>query len=213
MQSATAPGTFKGYVDTVRSMSDRPKPIAATLDREAFARHYAEVYPRLLLVGYAMLGNRAAAEDAVQQAATTALTKIKDFTPGTHFGAWMTQFVRHTALNDRRRANTRRASNIDDVQVTAPTVANAHEANHAVDGVGQLHEDRGHFDDELRQGLLALAPIARACLLLRTVAELDYKEIAETLGLPAGTAMSHVYRARQQLRQQLSAAPTPEASP
>lgn len=193
-------------------MPRSPLTIAQTLDRESFARLYTEAYPRLLLVGYAMLGNRDAAEDAVQQAAATALTKMQDFTPGTHFGAWLAQFVRHNALNDRRREKTRRASAIENHPIAADeNIADL--GGNAIDAVGGLSEDTGQFDDDLRRGLLILSPIARACLLLRTVAELDYREIGQTLDLPRGTAMSHVYRARQQLRKYLTACHLPEASP
>lgn len=184
------------------------RPNERSLDRQEFARQYTTAYPRLLLVGYAMLGNRAAAEDVVQEAVATAFTKMMDFTPGTHFTAWLTQFVRHAALNARRRHNTRKAASLD--QDGAPAIA-APQPSATSDGIlneaGGLDDDAGHFDDELRRGLNGLQPTARACLLLRTVAELDYSEIAEMLDIPKGTAMSHVHRARQQLRRRLSVDP------
>ena len=187
-------------------MESKPKLTEPRLDRHTFAQQYTVVYPRLLLVGYAMLGNRAAAEDVVQEAVATALTKMRDFTPGTHFAAWLTQFVRHAALNARRRQNTRRAASLDhDDAPTPAAAATPPSADTAIDEAGGLRDDLGHFDDQLRRGLDSLTPMSRACLLLRTVAELDYTEIAETLDIPRGTAMSHVHRARQQLRRRFTA--------
>jgi RNA polymerase sigma-70 factor (ECF subfamily) len=48
-----------------------------------------------------------------------------------------------------------------------------------------------------------LDEVARACLLLRTVHDMPYKQIAQVLEVPEGTAMSHVHRARQAMRQRL----------
>jgi RNA polymerase sigma-70 factor (ECF subfamily) len=48
--------------------------------------------------------------------------------------------------------------------------------------------------------------VARACLLLRTIESLDYRQIAQLLEIPEGTAMSHVHRARRLLRGQLTQA-------
>ena len=48
-----------------------------------------------------------------------------------------------------------------------------------------------------------LSEVARACLLLRTVEGLDYGEIGRALGIPEGTAMSHVHRSRMRLRAEL----------
>lgn len=83
----------------------------------------------------------------------------------------------------------------------------------AVDRVGQLMADQDAFDDSLTRALGELGEMARACLLLRTIVELTYAEIAEVLGIPEGTAMSHVHRSRRTLREVLggSVAPSSDA--
>ena len=53
-------------------------------------------------------------------------------------------------------------------------------------------------------GLEALGEVPRACLLLSTLRELSYGEIAALLTIPEGTAMSHVHRARLVLRERLA---------
>src|SRR6185503_13659537 len=63
--------------------------------------------------------------------------------------------------------------------------------------------DTGAFDDHVVAGLRELGEVPRACLLLRTLRELSYAEIAELLEIPEGTAMSHVHRARLALRARL----------
>ena len=73
-----------------------------------------------------------------------------------------------------------------------------------VNGNGELAPDQSAFDDRVLAGLHELSEPQRACLLLRTVLDLSYREVASTLEIPEGTAMSHVHRARQTLREKLS---------
>ena len=65
---------------------------------------------------------------------------------------------------------------------------------------GELRADQGAFDDQVLACLGALEPTARACLLLRTVLDMRYREMARVLDVPEGTAMSHVHRAKRELR-------------
>jgi RNA polymerase sigma-70 factor (ECF subfamily) len=57
----------------------------------------------------------------------------------------------------------------------------------------------------VERGLLKLAPEYREILVLRELEELSYKEIAEIVGVPLGTVMSRLSRARAQLRIQIEA--------
>jgi DNA-directed RNA polymerase specialized sigma24 family protein len=75
---------------------------------------------------------------------------------------------------------------------------------------GRLHEDQVIFDDLLMAELREIAAVPRACLLMRSLLELSYREISEALDIPEGTAMSHVHRTRTQLRRRLGA---PEEDP
>jgi len=188
-------------MSTVTIISHSP---SDTLDRSRFAELYTEAYPRLFLVGYGMLGDRGLAEDTVQDAVALALGKLETFTPGTYFTAWLSQFIRHVALNQRRRRRRRFTLSLDHEEASPPATSAA-----PVSTGRLLEDDCGHFDDRVSAALLTLKPVARACLLLRTVAEMDYVEIAQTLDLPQGTAMSHVYRARKALRKQLASASNP----
>ena len=54
------------------------------------------------------------------------------------------------------------------------------------------------------RALNSVSDIARACLLLRTIEQMEYAEISRLLAIPEGTAMSHVHRARQHLRERLA---------
>lgn len=134
-----------------------------------------------------------------------ALKRLDTFEPGTNFEAWMAQIVRFEALNERRRRFKARAVDVD----TAPPAAEDKPAEPArsLDIRGHLRPDQGLFDDAVLSALNHLEEPARACLLLKTVLDMPYKEIGLMLGIPEGTAMSHVHRARRAMRQALTADP------
>ena len=71
-------------------------------------------------------------------------------------------------------------------------------------GRGDIAIDQESFDDDVVAALMSLDETARACLLMKTVLDLPYREIAAALGVPEGTAMSHVHRARGALRERLA---------
>ena len=169
---------------------------------EDFAAQYQASY-RVLWVVAAGVASPGAAADIVHQAAVHALDKLDQFTPGTNFTAWMAQIVRYVALNHVRGQQHRQTLPLDEQGDAPPTAADPAPPLELT-GDGQLHEDQSHFDDELMRALQSLSETARACLLLRTVNGMSYDEIARTLGIPPGTAMSHVHRSRQHLRHQLA---------
>jgi len=63
------------------------------------------------------------------------------------------------------------------------------------------HED---LDQEVKQAIDNLPAEYRSVLLLWATAELSYQEIADLLGIPIGTVMSRLHRARQQLKDALA---------
>ncbi|MFZ4574309.1 MAG: RNA polymerase sigma factor, partial [Phycisphaerales bacterium] len=155
----------------------------------------------LWCIAAGVFSDRGAAEDVVQEAATVALTKLDQFDPTTSFAAWAGQIVRFTALNELRRRGRRRSDVTDsDVIETLHGSTAAGEPRPNVDIAGRLISDQDAFDDRVAHALAGIEETARCCLLLRVVRGLPYKEIAAILDVPEGTAMSHVHRARSQLR-------------
>lgn len=193
---------------------------------EEFASRFQASARALWTVAAGILGNRSEAEDVLQDAALMALGKLDRFEPGTNFLAWMGSFVRNVALN-RRKKRVRRQTESADPQVLDGTHAaspprtrvNGHAPNgsHAgtgsvapIDARGELCLHQEAFDDRLLAALQTLGEVPRACLLLRAVTELGYRDIASLLAIPEGTAMSHVHRSRLQLRATLTGELDPE---
>lgn len=174
--------------------------------REEFAAEFKSAYRVLWLIAVGIVRDRALAEDAVQEAAIIAFDKRGQFERGTNFTAWVGQMVRNVALNQSRREQRRRGSPLESEMATSRSNEGSTRDTLSLSASGQLPDDQGDFDDRVVRALSSVSEVARACLLLRTVEGLEYAEIARLLEIPEGTAMSHVHRARQFLRERLSGA-------
>ena len=190
-----------------------PEPVPGPNPRDEFATLFADAYRVLWFIAVGIVGNRSLAEDVVQEAAAIGFGKFDQFQRGTNFTAWMGQMVRHVALNLRRKENRKLDAAADVTSIRRPSSPSDNNSAGSdgsdLDAVarlaaGQLPPDHGEFDDQLVRAMEALSPAARACLLLRTLGDMDYKGISRLLGIPEATAMSHVHRARNQLRERLA---------
>jgi RNA polymerase sigma-70 factor, ECF subfamily len=188
-----------------------------TLDSHAFAEQFQSCSHLLWCIAAGVTGRRRDAEDIVQEAASIALTKLAEFDASTSFAAWMGQIVRNVARNARRQ-NIRRRTDATDPEQMDHLRASNHSPTTPLSrsAVGDLADDQGGqglFDDAVLAALQDLDEIPRVCLLLRTLHETPYRDLSHLLGIPEGTAMSHVHRARHLLRQRLASHPAAPRAP
>jgi RNA polymerase sigma-70 factor (ECF subfamily) len=170
----------------------------------AFATRYQGAWSTLWAIAVAVLGDRTGADDVLQEAAVIALEKLEQFDPQTNFSAWMGRIVRFVALNHGRRRSNMPAAHLDPLSLDRSAHGRRTNPATPVNHRGQIPPDQDAFDDRLMAALNMLDETARACLLLRTLMNMPYREISLVLDIAEGTAMSHVHRARTSLRERLS---------
>jgi len=176
----------------------------ARLSESEFAQLVVRVRPALTIVASAVLGDRVEADDVVQEASVIGLASLDRFTPGTSFEGWMAQIVRNVARNAMRKRtrNPARATGGDALVNHAARTGRA-AATAPVSGDGSV-PNPAHFDTAVQRALQNLDETSRVCLLLRTVGEMSYAQIAAITELNENTAMSHVFRSRRAMREFLT---------
>lgn len=152
----------------------------------------------LWLIAAAILGGRDDADDVVQEAAVIGLSKLSDFEPSSSFAAWMGQIVRNVARNHARKNHRRQTTPADPAEIDR-----SNSDGRAGQGSADPLTRDVEFDKHVLSALQDLDEAARMCVLLRIVRGMPYREISHILGIPEGTAMSHVHRARKTLRARL----------
>jgi len=176
-----------------------------TFERE-IARCQQLLYPAALR----MTRNPYDAEDLVQETLTRAYAGMRHFTPGTNAKAWLYRIMGNTFINACRKRRREPihvlSSEIDAAQAASPRYASAATAPSAE------AEVLGQFAfSEIRHALAELPECYRAAIYLADVEGYSYKDIAAMTGVPIGTVMSRLSRARHRLRTRL--APYAEPSP
>jgi RNA polymerase sigma-70 factor (ECF subfamily) len=135
-----------------------------------------------------MMGNCHDAEDVVQDTLRSAWTGRGRFEDGRCQRAWLATILRRRVV-DRWRRMGRRMILTDDGLLDAVVEACDPTAN--------------DFTDEMQRALGELPIELRESLLLVVVGELTHQETADVLGVPLGTVLSRVCRARERLRLEL----------
>ena len=158
-------------------------------DREAFAILARTHGDRLVALAHRILRDLSRAEDAVQQTLVIAWRELPRLRDPDRFEAWINRTLVHACYGEARQARAWSAH----IRILTAEPA-------APDASGELG-DR----DLLERGFRRLPPEQRALLVLRHYLGLDPAEIAETLGIPVGTARSRLHYAHRAMRAALEA--------
>ncbi|WP_137177391.1 RNA polymerase sigma factor [Roseomonas sp. AR75] len=154
----------------------------------AFALQLVALLPRLRRFGAGLTGSLDAADDLVQSACERALRAPERFTPGTRLDSWMFRIMQNIWI-DQRRAAARAGIPATEPETLAALVGEdgrrVTEANLTLERVASAME--------------ALSDDQRAVLAAVCIEGLSYAEASEVLGVPTGTVMSRLFRARRGL--------------
>jgi RNA polymerase sigma-70 factor (ECF subfamily) len=149
--------------------------------------------PALRRYALGLSGDRHSADDLVQDCIERALCRIETLADEQKLGAWLRSILFNVFIDGRRTSRSRgeivEEALLNDLVDTATLPDAQHEAN------------------EVLRAAATLTPHHRQVLLLIAAEGLSYREVAEELGIPIGTVMSRLARAREQLRGALTERP------
>ncbi len=169
------------------------------MESTELARFEAVVLPHLdaayTLARY-LTRNEHDAEDVVQDACLRALKYFSSYRgeEGTSARAWLLAIVRNTMYSSRRRQRPEDFATEFDEAEHSGVVADEHPEAALL---------RGAATESLDRALDHLEPEFREVIVLRELEGLSYKEIGHVAGVPIGTVMSRLSRARTRLQQAL----------
>lgn len=147
------------------------------------AQRLVELIPRLRRYARALVGDRATADDLVQDTLERAWAKLHLYRRGTDLRAWLFTVMHNVHVNRVRASRV-----TDTLEDEMPELA-----QRPAQGDALLVRD-------LDRAIAQLPAEQRAVLLLVTLEEMSYDAVARTLGIPIGTVMSRLSRAREKLR-------------
>jgi RNA polymerase sigma-70 factor (ECF subfamily) len=160
------------------------------LSPESFEQLAMPLFDRLYNFAHWLTQNREEAEDLVQETYAKALKGFSSYQPGTNFRAWMYRILRNTFLTSR--AGMKSFMPLED------------ESGEEVIAIAEETPEKNLLqradEDLVHRALEALPVHYREALLLCDVEEMSYRDIATALGIPIGTVMSRLSRARGALR-------------
>ena len=158
-------------------------------DVAAYERELRPLLGRAGGYARALLGNRADAEDAVQQAALRAWERIGQYDVARPFRGWWFAILRNCCLDLLRARRSARTDSLDGIDPPDP---------------GAQEQDESALDDHnLETSLRRLTPAHQQILQLRYFGELSYDDLAMALAIPKGTVMSRLHLARKALAAQM----------
>jgi RNA polymerase sigma-70 factor (ECF subfamily) len=155
--------------------------------REEFKSQALIHVAALMCSALRLCDSHASAEDAVQETYLQAWKYWKTFQPGTSCRAWLFRILFNVIKKKKHGAETKQVP-IEDI---------------AIDNIIRFIPETQHNIYEVLEAFERLSEEHRAVLLLVAVEEMTYKEAAFALGVPVGTVMSRLNRARTQLRRWL----------
>jgi RNA polymerase sigma factor (sigma-70 family) len=143
--------------------------------------------PRLRRYARALLGDRTGADDLVQDTMERGWKKLSTWQRGSDMRAWLFGIMHNLHVDQVRKPSLP----TEELDEDTPLPVSHHSVS---DGLEMR---------DLDTALRSLPPEQREILLLVALEEMSYEEVAATLGLPLGTVMSRLSRARQKLRAQM----------
>src|SRR5580698_1416091 len=159
---------------------------------ELVARHRDKIYAR----AFSMMRNEDEATDLSREAWVKSWQRLKQFQGDSSFGTWMTRIVINLCLDQLRRRKRQRSESIEEMSEESGGV----EPQMPVVNTNPTERlERGELRKRIDQALDQLSHEHRTALVLHEFEDMEYKEIARTMGCSIGTVMSRLFYARRKM--------------
>ena len=159
---------------------------------ELVARHRDKIYAR----AYSMMRNEEEAVDLSQEAWVKGWQRLGQFQGEAGFGTWMTRVVINLCLDQLRKQKRQRTESIEAMDEETGGVERQMPVVTSNPTAGL---ERAELRQRIDRALALLSYEHRTVLVLHEFEEMEYKEIARTMGCSIGTVMSRLFYARRKL--------------
>jgi RNA polymerase sigma-70 factor (ECF subfamily) len=165
---------------------------------------------RVYAMVYGMVRNREDARDLTQDAFVKAYRNLDSFRLESSFYTWLYRIAMNLAIDFVRKRRRRESGGFDEGIATRDGDGGIAEVHHE-DGPSRQLERKQLFS-KIMDAMEQLPEDQRQVILLRELEGLQYKEIADVMGIPEGTVMSRLFYARKKLQKLLSGDPEAETT-
>ncbi len=166
-------------------------------ERAAFGELVTRYMQRAYYTALGLVGNHDDALDLSQEAFARAFRARARIDPERPFFPWLYQIIRRLCFNHTRDQRSRRLK----LETAGSWLTDTTMGRRPL-GPDQAME-RTELREQVGAAIERLPEREREALVLREFEELRYREIAELLGIPIGTVMSRLYRARRSLAREM----------
>lgn len=159
--------------------------------------------PRVLGLLYRLTGSQDVAEELLQETFLRVVRAIEKYEHAGKFESWLFRIAANLARDfARRRSRRGETSALDTAEHDArPWTAGIQERGEGDPTRAMIQREE---QERLAAGLARLTDAEREIILLRHYSELSFRDIADVLGIPLGTALARAHRALQHLRGELT---------
>jgi RNA polymerase sigma-70 factor (ECF subfamily) len=139
-------------------------------------------------------------KDALQNAVLRAFKAFDRYRDDASFKSWMFRILTNEIFTINRRYGRVSKFEVQVEDSELDTLSALEQASDYTDWLTSPEALAEALDENILNALGNLSEVERAVLLLRAIGGFRYQEIRDTLGIPMGSVMGHLYRARHKMR-------------
>src|SRR6476469_10145518 len=169
-------------------------------DTEAFDRLVSRSRTRIFGMIYNMVNNEQDAWDLAQYSFLKAWKSIARFRGQSSFYTWIYRIVMNVTIDSLRKKQVRGGGAEFDDAIQLKEIDPASRTVPHADALPHERMEHNEIRSRIDAAIAQLSPEHRAVILMKEIEDMQYHEIAESLGCSIGTVMSRLFYARKKLQ-------------